>query len=81
MRRQLEAEESEKGNPEVEDRMLSLDDFLVEEERGVKCAQTAIVSEAVFEELAHAAETDECRAALLAKNKQYTCYNILGPKL
>jgi hypothetical protein len=73
----LEAEEDSH-----EDRsMLTLDDFIVNEERGVKCAQAAVVSEATFQTLAHAAETDECRAALSANDKQYTCYNVVGLKL
>jgi hypothetical protein len=64
----------------LEHRMLTSTEFIVEEDRGVICAQAAVVAEAALRELAHTAAGDisaECHAALLAPDKQYTCYNVI----
>jgi hypothetical protein len=61
------------------------DDYMIEEDHGVRCAQATVVAEAALRELAHTAVHDDgattisaaCRAALLANDKQYTCYNVI----
>jgi hypothetical protein len=61
------------------------DDYMIEEDQGVRCAQATVVAEAALRELAHTAVHDDgattisaaCRAALLANDKQYTCYNVI----
>jgi hypothetical protein len=61
------------------------DNYMIEEDQGVRCAQATVVAEAALRELAHTAVHDDgvttissaCRASLLAMDKQYTCYNVI----
>jgi hypothetical protein len=83
VRRALEhaSADEEGGIADLEHRLLTANEFVVEEDHGVMCAQAAVVAEAALHELAHTAAGDisaECHAALLAPDKQYTCYNVIA---